>query len=150
VSASYELGEQLGFWTLAPFACMLLAVAIMPLACGRWFEHNRNKGIVAFVLGAPTVAYLVGRFGSLGLENAAHTAEEYVSFIMLLFALFTISGGIYLTGNLVATPKVNLAFLTAGAVLASFIGTMGASMVLIRPTPSAPTPSTRSSSSSSR
>jgi len=133
VSASYELGEQLGFWTLAPFACMLLAVAIMPLACGRWFEHNRNKGIVAFVLGAPTVAYLVGRFGSLGLENAAHTAEEYVSFIMLLFALFTISGGIYLTGNLVATPKVNLAFLTAGAVLASFIGTMGASMVLIRP-----------------
>ncbi|MCE5255183.1 MAG: sodium:proton antiporter [Actinomycetia bacterium] len=133
MSASYELGEQLGFWTLAPFACMLLAVAIMPLACGRWFEHNRNKGIVAFVLGAPTVAYLVGRFGSLGLENAAHTAEEYVSFIMLLFALFTISGGIYLTGNLVATPKVNLAFLTAGAVLASFIGTMGASMVLIRP-----------------
>jgi Na+/H+ antiporter NhaD/arsenite permease-like protein len=133
VSPSFELGEQLGFWTLAPFACMLLAVAIMPLACEHWFEHNRNKGIVAFVLGVPTVVYLVIAFGHLGLENAANTAEEYVSFIILLFALFTISGGIYLTGNLVATPKVNLAFLTIGAILASFIGTMGASMVLIRP-----------------
>jgi len=133
VSASVELGEQLGFWTLAPFACMLLAVAIMPLACERWFESNRNKGIVAFVLGVPTVIYLVVAFGQLGLENAAHTAEEYVQFIILLFALFTISGGIYLTGNLIATPRQNITFLIVGAVLASFIGTMGASMVLIRP-----------------
>ncbi|MBN1631429.1 MAG: sodium:proton antiporter [Thermoleophilia bacterium] len=112
---------------------MLLAVAIMPLACGCWFEHNRNKAIVAIVLGVPTVIYLVSAYGHLGLENAATTAEEYVSFIILLFALFTISGGIYLTGNLVATPRVNLTFLVIGAVLASFIGTMGASMVLIRP-----------------
>jgi len=133
VSPSFELGEQLGFWTLAPFACMLLAVAIMPLACEHWFERNRNKAIVALVLGVPTVIYLVSAFGHLGLENAAHTAREYVQFIILLFALFTISGGIYLTGNLVATPKVNLVFLIIGAILASFIGTMGASMVLIRP-----------------
>lgn len=133
MSPSFELGQQLGFWTLAPFACMLLAVAIMPLACEHWFERNRNKGIVAFVLGLPTVVYLVSAYGHLGLENAAHTAAEYVSFIILLLALFTISGGIYLTGNLIATPKVNLAFLGIGAVLASFIGTMGASMVLIRP-----------------
>ena len=133
MSASVELGQQLGLWTLAPFACMLLAVAVMPLACGCWFEHNRNKAIVAFVLGVPTVVYLVARYGHLGLENAAHTAEEYVSFILLLFTLFTISGGIYLTGNLVATPRHNLAFLVVGAALASFIGTMGASMVLIRP-----------------
>ena len=64
---------------------------------------------------------------------AASTAEEYVSFIILLLALFTISGGIYLTGNLVATPRTNLTFLVLGAVLASFVGTMGASMLLIRP-----------------
>ncbi len=133
MNASVELGQQLGFWTLAPFACMLLAVAIMPLTCEHWFEHNRNKGIVALVLGVPTVVYLVAHYGHLGLENAATTAEEYVSFIILLFALFTISGGIYITGNLVATPRVNLGFLAVGAVLASFIGTMGASMVLIRP-----------------
>jgi Na+/H+ antiporter NhaD/arsenite permease-like protein len=112
---------------------MLLAVAIMPLACGCWFERNRNKGIVAFVLGAPTVIYLIARFGHTGLELAADTGHEYISFIVLLFALYAVSGGIFLSGNLVATPRHNLAFLGLGAVLASFIGTMGASMVLIRP-----------------
>ncbi|OFW62146.1 MAG: hypothetical protein A2133_05610 [Actinobacteria bacterium RBG_16_64_13] len=112
---------------------MLLAVAVMPLTCGCWYDRHRNKAIVAFVLGAPTLVYLLARFGDLGLEIATGTAEEYVSFIILLFALYTISGGIYLTGNLLATPRVNLGFLAIGAVLASFIGTMGASMVLIRP-----------------
>jgi Na+/H+ antiporter NhaD/arsenite permease-like protein len=130
---SVELGQQLGFWAVIPFALMLLAVAILPLAAGHWFERNRNKAIVAAVLGVPTLVYLVVSFGHLGLERAAQTGEEYVSFILLLFALFTISGGIYLTGNLVATPRTNLAFLATGAILASFIGTMGASMVLIRP-----------------
>jgi Na+/H+ antiporter NhaD/arsenite permease-like protein len=133
VSPSMEIGGRLGLWTLAPFACMLLAVAIAPLVTPGWFELNRNKGIVAFVLGVPTVVYLVARFGHTGLELAGSTAEEYVSFLILLFSLFTISGGIHLTGNLVATPRHNLAFLGVGALLASFIGTMGASMVLIRP-----------------
>jgi Na+/H+ antiporter NhaD/arsenite permease-like protein len=112
---------------------MLLAIAILPLAAPCWFESNRNKGIVAFVLGAPTVGYLIGRFGDVGLHLSVTTSEEYISFLILLFALFTISGGIYLTGNLVATPRTNLTFLAVGAILASFIGTMGASMVLIRP-----------------
>jgi Na+/H+ antiporter NhaD/arsenite permease-like protein len=133
VSASVEIGRQLGLWTLAPFACMLIAVAVLPLVCGKWFHRNCNKGIVSFVLGVPTVVYLLTRFGHTGLELAGKTAEEYVSFIILLFALFTISGGIYLTGNVIACPRHNLAFLASGAVLASFIGTMGASMVLIRP-----------------
>ena len=62
---SMELGRQLGFWTLAPFALMLLAVAICPLCFGCWFDKNRNKAIVAFVLGVPTVVYLIGRFGDL-------------------------------------------------------------------------------------
>jgi Na+/H+ antiporter NhaD/arsenite permease-like protein len=133
VSASVEIGQQLGFWTLAPFACMLLAIAIMPLACGCWFDRNLNKAIVVFVLGVPTVIYIIAQFGHTGLELTAETAREYVQFIVLLVALFTISGGIFLTGNLVATPRHNLAFLGVGALLASFIGTMGASMVLIRP-----------------
>ena len=128
-----ELGSQLGFWAVIPFALMLLAVAILPLAAESWFGRNRNKAIVAAVLGVPTVIYLVAAFGHLGLDRTGSTSKEYVSFIVLLFALYTISGGIYLTGNLVATPRHNLSFLAAGAVLASFIGTMGASMVLIRP-----------------
>src|SRR5690606_13957422 len=127
------IGGQLGLWTLAPFACMLLAVALLPLVCGKWFHRNCNKGVVSFVLGVPTLVYLLSSFGSTGLELAATTAEEYVQFIILLFALYTISGGIYLTGNLIACPRHNLAFLSIGAILASFIGTMGASMILIRP-----------------
>jgi Na+/H+ antiporter NhaD/arsenite permease-like protein len=130
---SSELGRQLQPWALIPFVCMLLAVAILPLVAGEWFHHNRNKAIVGAVLGVPTVVYLVVRFGHLGLESVATTAEEYVAFIVLLLALYVISGGSYLSGNLVATPTTNLAFLGTGALLANFIGTMGASMVLIRP-----------------
>jgi Na+/H+ antiporter NhaD/arsenite permease-like protein len=133
VDESIQLGRQLGFWTIIPFALMLLAVAIFPLCFEGWFCKNRNKAIVAAVLGVPTLIYLVAAFGQLGLDRAASTGEEYISFIALLFVLFTISGGIYLTGNLVATPRHNFAFLAVGAVLASLIGTMGASMVLIRP-----------------
>jgi len=133
MSESVELGRQLGLWTLAPFACMLLAIGILPLVAGHWFDSNRNKAIVAFILGAPTVVFLVVRFGHLALRQTGSTAEEYVSFIVLLFALFAVSGGIYLTGNQIATPRTNLTFLAVGAVLASLIGTMGASMVLIRP-----------------
>ena len=130
---SLELGQQLSFLAVLPFALMLLGVAVLPLAAKSWFDRNRNKAIVAAVLGVPTLIYLVAAFGHLGLDRAGSTGKEYLSFIVLLFALYTISGGIYLTGNLVATPATNLGFLAAGAVLASFIGTMGASMVLIRP-----------------
>ena len=66
-------------------------------------------------------------------SRSAATLHDYISFILLLAALFTISGGIYLTGNLVATPRHNLAFLGIGAVIANFIGTTGAAMILIRP-----------------
>jgi Na+/H+ antiporter NhaD/arsenite permease-like protein len=128
-----ELGSQLSLWTLAPFVLMLLSIAILPLACEKWFHPNRNKAIVAAVLGIPTVIYLLVAFGDLGLHVGAETAEEYISFIVLLFALFTISGGIYISGNLVATPWVNLGILGLGSIIASFIGTMGASMLLIRP-----------------
>jgi Na+/H+ antiporter NhaD/arsenite permease-like protein len=127
------LGEQLGPWTLAPFVCMLFAVAILPLVAGRWFHKNRSKALVALVLGLPTVIYLIATYGHLGLDSVVVTAEDYVSFIVLLAALYTVSGGIFLTGNLMATPRTNLAFLATGALLANFVGTMGASMILIRP-----------------
>jgi Na+/H+ antiporter NhaD/arsenite permease-like protein len=130
---SNELGAHLELWTLAPFVCMLLAVAVLPLVAGSWYHRNQNKALVALVLGLPTVVYIITRFGRQGLEVAAATAEEYIAFIVLLFALYVISGGIYLTGNLLGTPRTNMAFLATGAVLANLIGTMGASMVLIRP-----------------
>src|SRR6266850_65333 len=116
-------------YTVLPFLAMLLAIAVCPLWIPRWWEANRNKLVVSAVLGLPILAlYLVRRPAALGAM-----AEEYVSFIILLGGLYVISGGIVLKGDLAATPFMNTAFLALGSTLASFIGTTGASMLLIRP-----------------
>jgi Na+/H+ antiporter NhaD/arsenite permease-like protein len=108
---------------------MLLAIAVCPLRVPHWWEANRNKLLVSIGLGLPVLAlYVVRRPAAL-----AHMAEEYVSFIILLAGLYVISGGILLRGDLEATPLVNTTFLAAGTLLASFVGTTGASMLLIRP-----------------
>lgn len=108
---------------------MLMAIAICPLRLSRWWESNRHKALVAVVLGAPILVLYLQR------EPAAllRMVEEYVSFIILLAGLYVIAGGILLRGDLVATPLTNAAFLGLGSLLASFIGTTGASMLLIRP-----------------
>jgi len=108
---------------------MLLAIALFPLWIPHWWESNRHKLAVSLLLGLPILAlYAARRPGAL-----LSTAEDYVSFIVLLAGLFVISGGILLRGDLAATPRTNTAFLALGAVLASFVGTTGASMLLIRP-----------------
>ena len=108
---------------------MLLAIAICPLRVPHWWESNRNKFVLSLLFGAPVLVLYIRR------EPSAlfHMAEEYVSFIVLLAGLYVISGGIRLRGDLVATPLTNTAFLGVGSLLASFIGTTGASMLLIRP-----------------
>jgi Na+/H+ antiporter NhaD/arsenite permease-like protein len=115
-------------WAL-PFAGMLLAIAVLPLATPHFWESNLRKLGVAAVLGTPVfVLYLRSHPAAL-----VETAQDYVSFIVLLGGLFVISGGIFLEGDLEATPRTNTAFLGLGALLASFVGTTGASMLLIRP-----------------
>jgi Na+/H+ antiporter NhaD/arsenite permease-like protein len=115
-------------WAL-PFVGLLLSIAILPLAAPHFWESNLRKLGVAVILAAPTlVLYLRSHPRAL-----VHAAEDYVSFIVLLGGLFVISGGILLEGDLEATPRTNAAFLGVGAVLASFVGTTGASMLLIRP-----------------
>ncbi|MCE9634726.1 MAG: sodium:proton antiporter [Planctomycetes bacterium] len=115
---------------VAPFALLLLSIATLPLVAHHWWENNRNRGIVAAVFALPVAIWCVatGRLTDLG-----HAAHEYQQFIVLLGSLFVISGGIFVGGDLRATPRVNTGFLALGAVLASVIGTTGASMVLIRP-----------------
>ena len=110
-----------------PFVAMLLAIAVLPLATPHWWEPNRNKLWVSMILGLPVLVAYLGRPAAL-----LHTAEEYVSFILLLAGLYVISGGVLLRGDLEATPLTNTAFLAVGAALASVIGTTGASMLLIR------------------
>jgi Na+/H+ antiporter NhaD/arsenite permease-like protein len=116
-------------FAVAPFVALLLAIAVCPLAVPHWWESNRNKLWVALGLGFPVlVFYLAREPGAL-----LHMAADYVSFILLLASLFVICGGIFLRGDLVATPLTNTAFLGLGALLASVIGTTGASMLLLRP-----------------
>jgi Na+/H+ antiporter NhaD/arsenite permease-like protein len=114
---------------VVPFVLMLLAIAVLPLSIPHWWEQNRNKLLIASGLGLPIlVLYLAREPGAL-----VRMGEEYLSFIILLAGLYVISGGVLLRGDLVATPLTNTGFLAVGSLLASFVGTTGASMLLIRP-----------------
>lgn len=115
-------------YSVLPFVAMLLAIAFLPLALPHWWEPNRNKLVVSAGLGLPVLLLYLAREPRALL----HSAGDYVSFIVLLTGLYVIAGGILLRGDLEATPAVNSAFLGGGALLASFIGTTGASMLVIR------------------
>jgi Na+/H+ antiporter NhaD/arsenite permease-like protein len=114
---------------ILPFAALLLSIAVMPFIHKHWWEHHYPK--VAVGLGLMTVVYYVGF-----LKNASrmlHVAHEYVSFIALIGSLFVVAGGIHIRVKGEAKPWINCLFLFLGAVLSNFIGTTGASMLLIRP-----------------
>jgi Na+/H+ antiporter NhaD/arsenite permease-like protein len=119
-------------WTALPFCLYLISIALIPLAFGRFWEKNRNKLYFALAASLPVVLFLAIR-GPTGTAWLLDSAKEYVAFMSLIATLFVISGGIHLEGSLAGTPLVNTAFLAAGAILASLIGTTGASMLLIRP-----------------
>jgi Na+/H+ antiporter NhaD/arsenite permease-like protein len=127
------LGEGLSLVWVLPFAGMVLSLAVLPLVAPRWFHHERNKALVAVAWSVPVLVLLLLVRRGTGQHALLETAEDYVAFVVLLGSLFTISGGMYLTGNLLGTPRSNVAFLAAGALLANLIGTTGAACLLIRP-----------------
>ena len=117
--------------SLLPFILMLGAIAVFPLFWNHFWEKNKNKLIVAIVLSIPVVIFLLSANHD---EKLYHTMVfDYIPFIVLLGALYTITGGIFLSGDIEATPTMNTLFLGIGALLASFMGTTGAAMLLIRP-----------------
>ncbi|MET0599836.1 MAG: sodium:proton antiporter [Mesorhizobium sp.] len=126
-------GADMGLWWGVPFVGLLLSIATGPLLYPHVWE--RHYGKIAFGWAALAVLPLAGAFGAVpATEAVAHTLfVEYLPFIVLLFALFTIAGGILVAGNIRGTPGVNLLLLTIGALLASVVGTTGASMIMIRP-----------------
>jgi Na+/H+ antiporter NhaD/arsenite permease-like protein len=124
-----HLGHLLPPWSVLPFVALLLCIAVLPLVAGHWWEHNRNKAILSAALGLPVVGWVAW----LEPWEVVHTAHEYAGFIILLGALFVTSGGIVVRGTLAGTPGLNTVLLAIGALLASLIGTTGASMLLIRP-----------------
>ncbi len=124
-------------WSIAPFVGILLCIALLPLigATEHWWENNKNRLMVSLVFSSMTLGYYFLSFGATKVVSILEHAviAEYIPFIVLLFALYVISGGICLKGDLAAHPATNTAFLAVGALIASFIGTTGASMLLIRP-----------------
>jgi Na+/H+ antiporter NhaD/arsenite permease-like protein len=128
-----HLGAELPLWTILPFAALLACIAVLPLAAEHWWHSNRNKGLVAGVLAAITALYVLVVYRSDGAAAIAHVLTEYVSFILLLGSLYVISGGIFVRGSLSGTPLANTTLMGLGAVLANFIGTTGASVLLVRP-----------------
>jgi len=114
---------------VAPFACLLLGIAIIPLAAPHFWESNTRKLLVSAVLGVPVLVLYLAH----DPEALVHTGRDYLSFMILLGSLFVISGGVFMDGDLEATPLVNTLFLALGAAVASVVGTTGASMLLIRP-----------------
>jgi len=146
------------YWTVLPFVLLLGAIALLPLipATAHWWESNLHRFYVAAGLGLVTLAYYVfmhdlpldghwpahyvvspsssGPQWEMGWTVFANAIlSEYIPFIVLLFSLYTIAGGIRISGDLRAHSLTNLGFMATGATLASFIGTTGAAMLLIRP-----------------
>lgn len=128
-ASGQALGHLLPLWSVAPFGLILLGIAVLPLVAGHFWERNLNKALVSAALGIPILAWIATYDRAVLL----HTAHEYVAFIVLLGALYVIAGGIVVRGTLAGTPGLNTSLLGIGAVLASLIGTTGASMLLIRP-----------------
>jgi Na+/H+ antiporter NhaD/arsenite permease-like protein len=131
-AAEFE-GASLGLAWALPFIGILLSIALFPLLAPHFWEHHQGK--IAALWGLLVLVPMALAFGPTAAIHAlAHTSLlEYIPFILLLLALFTVAGGILVRGNIHGAPGTNTILLGIGTVLASFIGTTGASMVMIRP-----------------
>jgi Na+/H+ antiporter NhaD/arsenite permease-like protein len=110
---------------------MLLSIAVFPLFWNQFWEKNKNKLYIAIILSIPVIIYLI--INGFTHQLIHIMVFDYIPFLILLGALFTITGGIFLTGDIEAKPSINTLFLGIGALLASIMGTTGAAMLLIRP-----------------
>ncbi|MET1114753.1 MAG: sodium:proton antiporter [Comamonas sp.] len=126
-------GRALSVWWGVPFAGLLLSIALMPLLALRLWHHHFGKITAAWGLAYALPFTALFGLQTAGVELVHALLAEYLPFVILLLALFTVAGGIYIRGSLRGTPQLNVGILAAGAVLASFMGTTGASMLLIRP-----------------
>lgn len=130
--AAENIGTILPLWSVLPFVGILLSIALLPLVLPRfWHLHfPKVSAFWAVVFAAPFLFF----FREAALYEIGHIIViDYIPFILLLWALFTVSGGIYVKGSLKGTPAVNTLILLIGTLLASVVGTTGASMLLIRP-----------------
>ncbi len=127
-----NLGEILPLWSCLPFAGMLLSIALFPLFAPTFWHHHFGK-VSASWAAAFGIPFLFFYEGTAVYEILHIILADYVPFIILLWSLYTVSGGIILRGSLRGTPPVNAGMLLLGTILASWMGTTGAAMLLIRP-----------------
>ena len=127
------LGAQLPLASALPFVALLAAIAVLPLVAPRWWHPNSNKALIAIVVSLPVLWQLGMAFGEPGRVVLEEKIHEYLAFIVVIGALYVITGGIHVQGSLSGTPLVNTGVLGLGAVLANILGTTGASVLLIRP-----------------
>jgi len=132
IAADFDGAQLTAVWGI-PFAGILLCIALMPLLTPHFWHHHYGKVVAAWSL-AFFIPFAVIFGANLAGENLVHALfAEYIPFIVLLTALYAVSGGIFIRGNLHGSPGLNTAILAIGAFLASFMGTTGASMLMIRP-----------------
>jgi len=133
LAASHLAGSQLSILWIVPFVGLLLSIAILPLGAPRLWHHHYGKLSAAWAL-AFLIPYAFQFGPAVMLYELMHTAIlEYLPFVILLFALFTVAGGVLVKGNLHGSPGLNTGILAIGASVASLAGTTGAAMLLIRP-----------------
>ena len=124
---------QTPLWLCIPFAGLLICIAVLPLVKAEWWEAHQPHAVVFWSL-----LFLIPFAVKYGVPKAAETTLEciindYLTFIVLLFGLFCVSGNITLSGDLAGSPRINVGLLALGTLLSSWIGTTGASMLMIRP-----------------
>lgn len=125
--------ENISLAFCIPFIGMLLSIAIFPLIAGKWWEKKKQYIVILWsllFLIPFAVKYSAGVMGETLLDIVLN---DYMTFIILLFGLFCVSGNIAIKGNFSGAPKVNVILLLIGTLLSSWIGTTGASMIMIRP-----------------
>lgn len=128
-----SLGSTLSFAYCIPFAGMLLSIAICPLVNGAWWEKFKGAAVLFWSL-LFLVPFAIGNGVGTALNHFLKVIlGDYISFIVLLFGLFCVAGNIRIRGTLAGTPKINVLLLLIGTLLSSWVGTTGASMLLIRP-----------------
>ena len=128
-----DLGKVLPLWMGLPFVGILLSIALCPLISSHWWEHNEAKVSLFWALAFFIPFAMLLDFSSAFYYSLHMYIIDYIPFIILLGSLFVISGGIIVRGSLKGTPAFNSILLVIGTLLASWVGTTGASMLMVRP-----------------
>ena len=126
-------GKLLGLIWVLPFAGVLLSIAVLPLWTPSFWHHHFGKVALFWALAVVVPLFLY--FGThIAIPELLHTALlEYIPFMVLILTLFTVASGIFIKGNIHGSPATNTAMLAIGTLMASFVGTTGASILMVRP-----------------